>query len=76
MKAVWKSSRDVKIASYLNLRGVFEPYVLGAALIVCDSCGKSEVMSEMEGIRRAGMDVRDPRTNCCPSCAPPVLRTA
>lgn len=74
IKAMWKGSRGVKNASYLNLRVVFEPYVLGATLIVCDSCGKPEVMSEMEGIRRAGMDVRDPRTSCCSSCTPPVLR--
>ncbi|RSU53986.1 transposase [Sphingomonas sp. S-NIH.Pt15_0812] len=76
IKAMWKGSRGVKNAAYLNLRVVFEPYVLGATLILCNTCGKPEVLSEMEGLRRAGMDVRDARANCCSNCAQSVLRAA
>lgn len=73
IKAMWKSSRGIKNAAYLNLRVVFEPYVLGVTLILCGACGKPEVLSEMEGLRRAGMDVRDPRTGCCSSCTPSII---
>jgi transposase len=76
IKAMWKSSRGVKNAAYLNLRVVFEPYILGATLILCRTCGKPEVLSEMEGLRRAGMDVRDPRVGRCSSCAPPIVLAA
>ena len=73
IKAMWKSSRGVKNAAYLNLRVVFEPYVLGATLILCGTCGKPEVLTEMQGLCRAGLDMRDPRASRCSSCAPPLV---
>ena len=68
IKAMWKNSRGVKNAGYLNLRVVFEPYVLGVTMILCNTCGKSEVLSEMEGLRRAGADVRNSLTGRCSNC--------
>jgi transposase len=69
IKAMWKQSRGVRNPAYLNLRVVFEPYVLGATLILCNRCGRPEVLSELEGLRRAGMDVRDPRATRCSTCS-------
>jgi hypothetical protein len=68
IKAMWKASKGIRNPAYLNLRVVFEPYVLGATLIVCDQCGRSEVLSEMEGVWRAGLDIHDARAKFCSHC--------
>ena len=69
IKAMWKRSRGFRNAAYFTFRVVFEPYVLGATLILCDRCGGTEILSDTEGLRRAGMDVLDPDVGCCSACA-------
>lgn len=68
IKAMWKSSRGLRNASYLNMRVVFEPYKLGVTLILCTACGKPEALSVADGLRRSGLDVRDPRATRCSVC--------
>ncbi len=69
IKEMWKRSRGIRNPDYLNLRVVFEPYVLGVTLVVCGRCARSEVLPPSDGLQRAVMDVRDPRANLCSHCA-------
>lgn len=68
IKAMWKVSRGVNNPDFLNMRVVFEPYVLGLTLILCESCDSSEILEEKDGINRAALSVTDPRAHMCSSC--------
>jgi len=68
IKAMWRKSRGLRNAAYLNMRVVFEPYVLGATLLLCDACGRSEVVPPNLGLARAGMDIAAPGATRCSSC--------
>lgn len=68
IKAMWKASRGVSNPDFLNMRVVFEPYVLGLTLIICELCDSSEILEEKDGINRAAMSVTDPRAHMCSSC--------
>lgn len=68
IKTMWKGSRGIRNAAYLNLRVVFEPYVLGVTLTICQACGAREVLREDQGLLRAGMSILDPRVRLCSAC--------
>ena len=74
IKAMWKRSKGIRDANYLNMRVVFEPYVLGVTLVLCEECGKSEVLSEAQGLLRAGLDMRGHQAGCCSVCANGLIR--
>lgn len=76
IKSMWKSSKGIRNQDYLNLRVVFEPYVLGVSLILCERCGDSELLPPDAALRRAGIDMRDPRARLCSACACPEALVA